>query len=56
MDEGTSALDRTTEMSVQRNLDKKFKGRGKTMIVIAHRVETIINSDLIFVFDHGELK
>jgi ATP-binding cassette subfamily B protein len=54
MDEGTSALDKHTEMRVQNSLDNQFQ--GKTMVSIAHRIETIQNSDQIFVFDSGELK
>jgi ABC-type multidrug transport system fused ATPase/permease subunit len=54
MDEGTSALDKHTEKRVQNSLDKEFQ--GKTMVSIAHRIETILNSDQIFVFDSGELK
>jgi ATP-binding cassette subfamily B (MDR/TAP) protein 1 len=53
MDEGTSALDATTEKKVQRGLDAECE--GKTMISIAHRLETISNSDLILVFSEGRL-
>jgi ABC-type multidrug transport system fused ATPase/permease subunit len=53
MDEGTSALDRETEKRVQENLDNRLK--GKTMISIAHRIETIENSDCIFLFQNGTL-
>lgn len=54
MDEGTSALDRRTELKLQTGVNEEF--HGKTMINVAHRMETIANSDVIFVFDSGQLK
>jgi ATP-binding cassette subfamily B protein len=48
LDEATSALDRTNEKKVQDSLDKIMV--GKTVISVAHRIETIKNSDCIFVF------
>jgi ATP-binding cassette subfamily B protein len=57
MDEGTSALDATTEKKVQRGLDAECEGQA--MISIAHRLEIISNSnsnsDLILVFSEGRL-
>ena len=53
LDEATSALDRETERKVQENVDEKMK--GKTSLVIAHRLETIMNADRIFVMDKGEV-
>ena len=43
LDEATSALDRDNEERVQSSLDEMMK--GKTVISIAHRIETIKNSD-----------
>jgi ABC-type multidrug transport system fused ATPase/permease subunit len=43
LDEATSALDRTNEIKVQESLDSLM--HGKTVISIAHRIETIKNSD-----------
>lgn len=51
LDEATSALDRETEKRVQANVDTLMK--SKTSLVIAHRIETIVNSDKIYVFDKG---
>ena len=51
LDEATSALDSANEKKVQESLDKIMKGR--TTISIAHRIDTIKNSDEIDVFDHG---
>ena len=53
LDEATSALDRTNEAMIQKTLDKVSKGR--TTIVIAHRLTTVQNSDKIIVIDSGML-
>ena len=53
LDEATSALDAGTEKRVQENLDEIMK--GKTSMVVAHRLDTIMNSDEIHVFDKGEI-
>jgi len=47
LDEATSALDNVSEMQIQASLDELSKGR--TTIVVAHRLSTIKNSDCIFV-------
>ncbi|KAL7331771.1 hypothetical protein PS15p_203920 [Mucor circinelloides] len=51
LDEATSALDTQSERLVQNALDKASKNR--TTLVVAHRLSTIINADLIVVLDHG---
>ena len=53
LDEATSALDKQSEIEVQKSLDKL--SINKTTISIAHRLNTIENSDKIFVFDKGRL-
>jgi ATP-binding cassette subfamily B protein len=53
LDEATSALDSESETLVQRALDKVMEGR--TTLVIAHRLATVIRADRILVFDHGRL-
>lgn len=53
LDEATSALDTETEYCVQRNIDKLRK--SKTTIIIAHRMSTIKNADVIFVLDKGKV-
>lgn len=53
LDEATSALDTETEFHVQKNIDKLRK--GKTTIIIAHRISTIQNADVIYVLDKGRL-
>ncbi|MBQ6892986.1 MAG: ATP-binding cassette domain-containing protein, partial [Clostridia bacterium] len=51
MDEATSSIDTRTEAIVQRGMDKLMEGR--TVFVIAHRLSTVKNSDVIMVLDHG---
>ncbi len=53
MDEATSSIDTNTEAVVQRGMDQLMKGR--TVFVIAHRLSTVMNSDVIMVLDHGEI-
>lgn len=53
LDEATSALDNYSERQVQAALDEARKGR--TTIVIAHRLTTIRNADLIVVLDQGRV-
>jgi ABC-type multidrug transport system fused ATPase/permease subunit len=53
-DEATSALDAASEKKVQLALDKVMEGR--TAVVVAHRLSTIRNAHVIYVFDTGEIK
>ena len=53
MDEATSSIDTRTEAIVQRGMDALMKGR--TVFVIAHRLSTVKNSDVIMVLDHGRI-
>jgi ATP-binding cassette subfamily B protein len=53
MDEATSSIDTRTESLVQDGMDKLMKGR--TVFVIAHRLSTVHNSDVIMVLDHGKI-
>jgi len=51
LDEATSALDLETERQVQRSIDEVRQ--GKTTIIIAHRLSTVQNADIIYVLDKG---
>ena len=53
LDEATSALDNTTEIMIQQALDELC--RGRTTIVVAHRLSTIKNADMIAVIDDGRI-
>ena len=53
LDEATSSIDTRTEAIVQRGMDKLMEGR--TVFVIAHRLSTVMNSDVIMVLDHGRV-
>lgn len=52
-DEATSALDATNERIIVENLNRFFKGR--TVIIIAHRLSTVKNADKIIVLEHGQV-
>jgi len=53
LDEATSSIDTRTEAIVSRGMDKLMEGR--TVFVIAHRLSTVMNSDVIMVLDHGHI-
>jgi ATP-binding cassette, subfamily B, bacterial len=53
LDEATAHLDSESEVAVQRALDLAMEGR--TSVVIAHRLSTVRNADLIIVVDHGRI-
>ena len=53
LDEATSSIDTRTEAIVQKGMDRLMKGR--TVFVIAHRLSTVKNSDVIMVLDKGRI-
>ena len=53
LDEATSSIDTRTEAIVQKGMDSLMKGR--TVFVIAHRLSTVQNSDVIMVLEHGRI-
>ena len=53
MDEGTSSLDANNEKQIMENLESFFK--GKTVIIVAHRLSTVKNADQIIVLDKGSI-
>jgi len=54
LDEATSALDNRTESEVMDSIE--VIGRRCTLVVIAHRLSTVIRSDIIYEFEHGKIK
>jgi ATP-binding cassette subfamily B protein len=55
LDEATSALDTPTEALIQESINEVLKISHATTIVIAHRLSTLLNTDLIIVFDQGKI-
>ena len=53
LDEATSSIDTRTELLVQKGMDRLMQGR--TVFVIAHRLSTVKNADVIIVLDHGTI-
>ena len=53
MDEATSSIDTRTELLVQKGTDQLMQGR--TVFVIAHRLSTVQNANVIIVLDHGKI-
>ncbi|MDP6959101.1 MAG: peptidase domain-containing ABC transporter, partial [Planctomycetota bacterium] len=52
-DEATSHLDTETELVIQKSIEENLKGR--TIVMVAHRLSTICNADLIYVMHEGEI-
>jgi len=53
LDEATSSVDTESEQEIQRALS--VLGRGRTTVIIAHRLSTLKNADVIFVMDEGQI-
>jgi len=53
LDEATSSLDSESEKLVQAAFERA--GKGRTMVVVAHRLATVQNADVIFVLGEGKL-
>jgi ATP-binding cassette subfamily B protein len=53
LDEATSSIDTRTEAIIQKGMDALMKGR--TVFIIAHRLSTVRNSDVIMVLEHGRI-
>lgn len=53
LDEATSSIDTRTEKLIEEGMDKLMHGR--TVFIIAHRLSTVRNSDVILVMEHGEI-
>lgn len=53
LDEATSSIDTRTEKLIERGMDSLMKGR--TVFIIAHRLSTVRNADVILVLEHGQI-
>jgi ABC-type multidrug transport system fused ATPase/permease subunit len=53
LDEPTSALDKKNEILITHSLDMLMKGR--TTFIVTHRLDSIVNADVILVFENGRL-
>jgi ATP-binding cassette subfamily B protein len=53
LDEGTSSLDANNEKVIMQNLEEFYK--GKTVVIVAHRLSTVKNADQIVVLDQGKI-
>ncbi len=53
LDEATSNIDTRSELLIQKGLDQLMEGR--TSLIIAHRLSTVMNADRILVMDHGQI-
>jgi ATP-binding cassette subfamily B multidrug efflux pump len=54
LDDSTSAVDMSTESKIQKNLKQILK--GSTNIIIAQRINSVIDADKIIILDDGEIK
>jgi ABC-type multidrug transport system fused ATPase/permease subunit len=55
LDEATSALDEDSQAAVQKSLDALIKRGGSTVVLVAHRLSTVMNADKICVVDGGRV-
>ena len=53
LDEATSSIDTRTEALIEKGMDQLMEGR--TVFVIAHRLSTVRNANVILVLEHGEV-
>lgn len=53
LDEATSSIDTRTEKLIEKGMDGLM--RGRTVFIIAHRLSTVRNADVILVLEHGEI-
>jgi len=53
LDEATASMDLETEEIIRKIIDEDFK--NSTMIIVAHRISTVMKCDRILVLDHGEV-
>ncbi len=55
LDDCLSAVDTHTEEEILRNLRTLFKGKGRTVFLVSHRISTVKDADVIIVLEHGRI-
>jgi ATP-binding cassette subfamily C (CFTR/MRP) protein 4 len=55
LDEATASVDHASDQRIQRMLRTDNAFAGATLVVIAHRIDTILDSDVVLVLEHGQL-
>jgi len=53
LDEATANVDRVTDALIQQSLKNVISQRDKTLLIIAHRIDTVLDCDLLLILDSG---
>jgi ABC-type multidrug transport system fused ATPase/permease subunit len=55
LDEVTRSLDATSAREVQSTIDQIAKNHGRTVVMVAHRLESVTSADCVYVFERGRI-